>query len=437
MATQFAIPLTEPPAPSYQEERTELYFREGSSDKVYHCNLTQSEAGWTFLVERGPRRGPIIHDVKLSGVSYEAAKKLYDKTVRGQLSKGYQDPRNSPQNGEEKKPAASSGAIDSLLMQRPVAVRPEKAPPLTSSRGPVSHEIVFQPELLTRVTEKEAQDLARNPQYFFQTKQDGDRLTIRVAGSLIHGFNKLGQIVRLDQRLHDAIHRLTVPNGITSLTMDGEWEADGFHAWDLIECRRASDTEEMPSLRHIAYEYRLETLEVFLSDLVPELAGLLHLTYTARSTEEKQALLARTDLEGVAIKLRSASFRPGRNGQHKKYKHEQDASFIVGPKPPDKLNDGKRSVALYIHDPEAKWHSDWQLEGSASLRYVCTVKVPEKYEMPGVMGTVIDVRYLYAYHGGGIAQPCYFGKVRNDVRREDCTIAQLKFKREGDTDDEA
>lgn len=41
----------------------------------------------------------------------------------------------------------------------------------------------------------------------------------------------------------------------------------------------------------------------------------------------------------------------------------------------------------------------------------------------------IEVRYLYAYKStGGIAQPCYFGKQRTDVRREDCTTAQLKWK---------
>jgi len=45
--------------------------------------------------------------------------------------------------------------------------------------------------------------------------------------------------------------------------------------------------------------------------------------------------------------------------------------------------------------------------------------------------SVAEVRYLYAYPNGGIAQPHYFEEVRSDVRTEHCTILQLNPKPDG------
>ncbi len=320
------------------------------------------------------------------------------------------------------------------------------AVPLTSSRGPVSADVVFAPELLTRVTKAEAVKFASDPRYFFQTKQDGDRLTVRVEtwpNGVVnnYGYNKSGQVVHLDAQLWNAVSRLCIAFSIDRLLMDGEWEADGFHAWELLELHITNPAwVGEGDLRELPYYQRLDMLEAILGDLLPELATILHLTYTARDTAAKLALLDNLKLEGVAVKLRTAPFRPGRNGQHKKYKHEQTASFIVGPKFGAKANDGHRSVALYIFDATAKSTSAWQLVDCGipavmphTLRFVSTVKVADKYDVPPI-GSVIEVRYLYAYPGGGIAQPAYFGKVRTDVPHRDCSTAQLKFKN-GDADE--
>jgi len=389
--------MTTAAAATYREETANLFFQQGASDKVYHCQLTQAETGWSVSVQYGRRNSTLTADTKIERVPYDDAKKVFDRTVREKTAKGY--------GGAESHTEAAS----------PIA------PALTNSRGPVSHEIVFQPELLTRITELEAQRFASNPRYIFQTKQDGDRLTIRVDGENIHGFNKLGQVVRLDAKLHAAVQSLCAAASIESLLIDGEWEPTGFYGWDVLECK--FDLRDQP------YESRLAVLETIFATLPAELDALLHLTTTAQDTEAKLAMLANRKLEGICVKDRNAPFRPGRNGQHKKFKFEQTASFIVGEKPKAKANDGHRSVALYIIDPESKWHSDWQPlpVGPVPVRFVATVKVPEKYPLPD-LASIVEVRYLYAYPGGGIAQPCYFGKVRTDVRPQDCTTAQLKFK---------
>ena len=52
--------------------------------------------------------------------------------------------------------------------------------------------------------------------------------------------------------------------------------------------------------------------------------------------------------------------------------------------------------------------------------------------MPTI-GTLVDVRYLYAFREGCLFQPVYL-KRRNDIDIKDCTTAQLKYS--ADEDDE-
>jgi len=48
---------------------------------------------------------------------------------------------------------------------------------------------------------------------------------------------------------------------------------------------------------------------------------------------------------------------------------------------------------------------------------------------------VVEIRYLYAYMGGSLFQPTYLGQ-RDDVDHQECSTQQLKFKPEGDGEDE-
>jgi len=114
---------------------------------------------------------------------------------------------------------------------------------------------------------------------------------------------------------------------------------------------------------------------------------------------------------------------------------ESTGSFIVGPKPPRKANDGHRSIALYVIDKTYRGGERWNLGyGSIparDLRFVATCKVADKYEVPAV-GTIVEARYLYAHPEGGIVQPCYFGVMRTDVRPEECSVQQLRMKQESE-----
>ena len=381
-------------------EEAQLEFKQGASDKVYHLTIGQCETGWFVMAAWGRRNSTLSTDVKVERTDYEAAKKLYDATLRAKMAKGYKQ-TNSSQGSA---PSGATVAAQPTPPVTPAGAAPSLGPALTRARKPVSKDVVFAAELLTRITsERELLAYAANPRYIFQMKRDGVRLTI-VAEKIEHsnlyeifGYNKLGQVVQLDDRLYAAVKKLCTLGKYERLMMDGEWEASGFWGWDLLELDG--------DLRGMAYEDRFKAISEMFRDLdLADLQKMFHVVDSASTPTGKTLLLAKaksTRAEGLAVKLRTAPHRGGRNGSHLKYKFESTASFIVGPKPKHKANDGHRSVALYVID-------------KGRQRFVATVKVADKYPVPSE-GTIVDCRYLYAYPDGGIVQPAYFGVVRTDM----------------------
>jgi hypothetical protein len=120
--------------------------------------------------------------------------------------------------------------------------------------------------------------------------------------------------------------------------------------------------------------------------------------------------------EGFVCKNRDAAYVGGRAGQHFKCKFVATASFIVGPKPEKKANDGHRSVAVYLLDENRQ-------------RFMGTVGVPDRCRLPKE-GENVEVQYLYCHPGpdGKLIQAKYFGKVRDDIHRAECSVGQLKVK---------
>ena len=126
--------------------------------------------------------------------------------------------------------------------------------------------------------------------------------------------------------------------------------------------------------------------------------------------------------EGFVCKNRNAAYAGGRAGQHYKCKFVTTASFLVGPKPEKKADDGHRSIAVYLSDGDQE-------------RFMGTVGVPDRYLLPNE-GQIVEVRYLYCHPGpdGKLMQAKYFGNVRDDVDHSECSVRQLKVK---PTDSEA
>src|SRR5206468_2865830 len=108
--------------------------------------------------------------------------------------------------------------------------------------------------------------------------------------------------------------------------------------------------------------------------------------------------------------------RPASGGMWLKFKFTTTGSFIVR-----RLNPDRRSVGLEVRD------------GRNGVE-IGNVTIPSNATVPR-LGSIVEVRYLYAFKGGSLYQPVFLG-VRDDLTSRDCTVRQLKFKAD-DSDEEA
>jgi len=359
-----------------QTEQAALHFRQGSSDKVYHLQLENVDDQWSVQAQWGRRGSALQSDVKASGVTYEEAKRVYDRILREKVGKGYQI-AEATANGHA---AISVG--------------------LPATKEHSGHT----PELLTPIEEPEALQLAQDVSWWFQQKFDGRRLAVQKADGKYSGINKLGQIIPIDSRLA-GILALVPAQGFLA---DGEITDSHFYIWDLLS---VNDTD----LRIQPYEIRY----VHLTRLFRGVHETLRVCQTAMTPKDKRAFVKAmhdANAEGFVCKNRYAAYAGGRAGQHYKCKFVATASFIVGPKPDKKATDGHRSIALYL------------LDGNQP-RFMGTVGVPDRYPLPRVE-QIVEVRYLYCHPGteGKLIQAKYFGKVRDDIEIAECTVSQLKVK---------
>ncbi len=337
-----------------QTERAELYFRQGSSDKVYHLQLVNEDDKWSVEAQWGRSGSTLQSDVKANGVAYEEAKSVYDRILREKTGKGYQ----------------------------------------------IGHV----PELLTPIEEPEALLLAQDASWWFQQKFDGRRLAVQKADGKYSGINKLGQVIPIDSRLSELLDMVQAK----AFLADGEITDSHFYIWDLLS---VNDTD----LRTEPYEIRY----VHLTRLFRGVHQTLRVCETAMTPKAKRAFVKAmhdANAEGFVCKNRYAAYAGGRAGQHFKCKFVATASFIVGPKPDKKADDGHRSIAVYLLDDNRP-------------RFMGTVGVPDRYPLPRVE-QVVEVRYLYCHPGpeGKLIQAKYFGKVRDDVQLAECIVSQLKLK---------
>jgi bifunctional non-homologous end joining protein LigD len=365
-----------------QPERADLYFQQGSSDKVYHLQLENVQDQWSVQAQWGRRGSALQSDVKVSGTCYEEAKRVYDRILREKTGKGYQIAQATA-NGNE---AIAVG--------------------LPSTKEHSGHT----PELLTPIEEPEALLLAQDASWWFQQKFDGRRLAVQKSEGKYSGINKLGQIIPIDSRLAESLDRVQAQGFLA----DGEITDTCFYIWDLLS---VNETD----LRIQPYEIRY----VHLTQHFRGVGDLLRVCETAMTTKAKRDFVKKmhsTNAEGFVCKNRNAAYAGGRAGQHFKCKFVVTASFIVGPKPEKKANDGHRSIAVYLLDDNRQ-------------RFMGTVGVPDRYRLPKE-GEIVDVQYLYCHPGpdGKLIQAKYFGKVRDDIQPSECAVSQLKLKaNDGDT----
>jgi bifunctional non-homologous end joining protein LigD len=357
-----------------QSESVSLFFKEGSSDKEYHAQLESHDDGWIVSFQYGRRGSALRADSKTPhALPYEEAKKIYDKVVREKLGKGYRPlgetlPAPIGQAGERRKTNLAC-------------------------------------ELLTAIELSEVAKYVLGRDYWLQDKRDGQRRMVqRRRDGAILGVNRRGITVPLPARLHAELKCIAWQ----TFVLDGEIEEDRLVVFDLLD----ADGD----LRNERYADRFDRLLLELSRArFPSGRELEHISAvsTWRTREEKEAGLQKLyeeKAEGVVFKRAGAAYAPGRSGSHLKFKFTATCSARV------RTVNKKRSVGLELLDGNATWID------------IGNVSVPVSHEIPRV-GSLVEARYLYATSGRHLYQPVYLG-LRTDIGEEECTLAQLKFKKD-------
>jgi len=347
-------------------ENMTLYFKQGSSDKIYQASIESADnKSYVVNFAYGRRGATLKTGTKTTKpVDYESAKKIYDKLVNSKTSKGYAPSEDGPQYVHTDAEMKDTG---------------------------------IQCQLLNFIAEPKVTQLVNDDKWWAQEKYDGKRMLIYKKADSLIAINRKG----LEVGAPDAI--LNSAAQIEPIYLiDGEAVGEKLFAFDLLEINNAD-------LRTTRYRDRLSQLESL------GLGDSIIVVETAKTAEEKQQLYERlkaSGTEGIVFKKHSAAYtagRPNSGGNQLKFKFYATASVIVTAK------NEKRSVAVAV------------INGKNQTA-VGNVTIPTNKKIPPV-DSIIEVRYLYAYKGGNLYQPTYIG-VRDDLNFEDCPISQLKYKKE-------
>jgi bifunctional non-homologous end joining protein LigD len=348
-------------------ESITLYYREGTSDKVYQASVEQESGGWVVNFAYGRRGSSMNTGTKTKApVTYPQAKSIYDRLVKEKVAKGY-----TP--GENGVPFQATP-------------REEKSTGIT-------------PQLLNPIDSGELSAFVLDRRYVLQEKFDGRRTLVRLLNGAVEGINRTGLVVALPE----PIARAVAASEVSSLILDGELLGDAFVAFDLLEL-------DGRDIRQSAYHLRLALLKG-----VTNLDGAdIRLVETAVTSGDKRRLCDRLlaeGKEGVVLKDVDAPYvsgRPASGGSQLKYKFYETASFVVG------TINNQRSVGLcLIRDGKPVPAGN--------------VTIPPNSEVPH-SGRVIEVRYLYAFPESGVVYQPVFLQQRDDIQPQAFVVGQLKFK---------
>lgn len=346
------------------KDSIELFYREGSSDKVYKASITEESTGFVVCFAYGRRGNALTTGTKTAKpVPYDQAQKIYNKLIQEKTAKGYkEDPKGKP-------------LVAIITETRDTGIRPQ---------------------LLNEVDERLVERYMVDPEWCAQEKFDGRRRMICFTPELT-ATNRKGLAIPMSKELEAELTAMPFPGNI----LDGEDMGDHIMIFDTVFLQEA-------------YQARYQYLAKYFGE---NRNKILKLVPTAWTLAEKRTLykrLVKQNAEGIVFKNINAYYVPGRpnsGGDQLKFKFIATATVQV-----IKTNPTKRSVGLGVYD----------LRGQ--LVEVGNVTVYPNQQIPNP-GAIVEVRYLYYFRDGSLFQPVLLGE-RDDMTIEDCTLSQLKEKRE-------
>ncbi|MGC4114636.1 MAG: WGR domain-containing protein [Myxococcales bacterium] len=369
--------------------KIELFFQEGTSDKVYNARIVEDGPGtFTVKVEWGRRGSSLNEGTKAVRVTREVANRKFDSLVREKTGKGYEE---------------VAGTV------KPAAVAPPVGEGSGSKASKIGRPRTGQAaQLLNAVDDAQLQKLLADDHFIAQQKLDGVRMLIKVGASAeaTVATNRQGQVMELAESVKRAV--LEAPVG--SL-LDGELvrTEDGpvYHLFDLL----AHGTDDLRAKTYLERYQELDALCDELSEPVRKVA-------MAQGAKAKKALYEHLEserAEGIVFKRTDAPYAPGRpasGGPQLKYKFVKTADVFL-------TENAGNAYQMAVMD-EAKV----RLVGKV---FAGTTNESRK-ELDALLGSgerpVAEVRYLYATDDDVLFQPV-FAQLRDDKAPEDCLLSQL------------
>jgi len=326
-------------------QSTTLFFKEGSSDKVYRAAIEPKDGGYVVNFAYGRRGSTMNTGTKTtSPVTSDEAQRIYEKLVREKTAKGYRTGADTPAYHDGSKKVTG-----------------------------------IRPQLLNPVDDPEA--LLADQLFYLQPKHDGKRLLIQKQGTGVTGINRRGIECGIPETIRAAA--MVLPG---DFLIDGEAVGEILHVFDILE-------NEGGDLRALPYKARLLRLLNLLAS--GQQAAIRCVENWAAQESKRRAFeeLKRANAEGVVFKRIGAPYSPGRpssGGTQFKYKFVETASVIV-----NAIN-VKRSVAIAVWD-------DGKLVSAGNVTIPADQPIPQVgeiaevrylYAMPG---------------SGSLFQPVYLG----------------------------
>lgn len=262
-------------------ETISLHCTFGGSDKVYHASLVEKAPScWQIETLNGRRGSTLVSREKFtSPVTFDVAKKEYDKLVKSKLKDNY-------------------------------FVVGETAPEYQSLSDSESAIKGHEPQLLNAIEAHEVEFYISSPLYGAQEKKDGERRQLARSGVNVVGSNRKAKAVPL----------LMEFTGIalnTNYHVDGEEIGNTLHVFDMLS--NESD------LRSLGFLKRYENLCEWVSEANSTAISIIPLV---TSEADKRALLQSIiDAKGEGIVFKRLDAPYSENSI--KFKLYADATVIV------------------------------------------------------------------------------------------------------------
>ena len=263
------------------------------------------------------------------------------------------------------------------------------------TKSTIRTDFGMQPHLPTVVDWETASVLLRSGLYGVQEKKDGRHLMVRVTrDGAITGGSKAGLVTNVPLTIADAVAPLRFAD------IDGEDVNGVFYAFDLIAVGGRDLTGESVEDRH----------STLVALTAPFLSHNFHVLpiFTGTAALEFVEQLKAEGKEGFVLKKLKATY--GEAETMWKHQFRAQSAFIAGGR-----NGEKSSVELFVV----------REDGSRRSMGFVTVKANQQFPEPG---DIVEVKYLYAFRDGKLAQPELLCIRRDDTRADDCTENKLKIK---------